>query len=110
MMRKKVMTILKTFLYVHERLGALTARKELVKALACPIRFCTFPHVLEGLLLQRNQQEMRSPKLTPKRKRRIKTVLGQFRDKAAHFDNARTEIAGLESDHNTSWEKTFIVS
>jgi hypothetical protein len=52
------------------------------------IPFCTLPQVLEGPLLPRNQQEMRSPKLTQKRKRRIKTIFGQFRNRHAPYNHA----------------------
>jgi hypothetical protein len=47
------------------------------------IPFCKLLLVREGWLPQGIQEQMRSPKLSPNHKRRIKTILDQFRNKHA---------------------------
>jgi hypothetical protein len=42
------------------------------------IPFCKLLRVREGWLPQGIQEQMRSPKLSPNHKRRIKTILDQF--------------------------------
>ena len=56
------------------------------------IPFCTFLPVLKKTVTQRNQEQIRSPKPSLDHGRRIKTILGQFRNKHARV---------LDADKNT---------
>jgi hypothetical protein len=49
------------------------------------IPFCTFLSVLKKTVTQRNQEQARSPKPSLNHGRRIKTILGQFRNKHARY-------------------------
>jgi hypothetical protein len=51
------------------------------------IPFCTFLPVLKKTVTQRNQEQTRSPKPSQDHGRRIKTILGQFRNKHARYSD-----------------------
>jgi hypothetical protein len=54
------------------------------------IPFCTFLPVLKKTVAQRNQEQIGSPKPSLNHGRRIKTILGQFRNRHARY---KTEIS-----------------
>jgi hypothetical protein len=55
------------------------------------IPFCTFLPVLKKTVTQRNQEQIRSPKPSSNHGRRIKTILGQFRNKHGRYKTNRQQ-------------------
>jgi len=69
------------------------------------IPFCTFLPVLKKTVTHRNQEQIRSRKPSLNHGRRIKTILGQFRNKHARYGEFSTYFKSF-----TDFEKEVLIA
>jgi len=70
------------------------------------IPFCKLLLVRESWLPQGIQEQMRSPKLSPNHKKRIKTILDQFRNKHARSIGQASKLQSLSKVDLSGISKT----